>query len=58
MKKSLSLLLVSCLYLSHPTRGEDDLMLAVNTNFKPARPAGEAAPADKTAVPEIGRAHV
>ncbi len=40
MKKSLSLLLIGSLSLWLPCRADDELLLAVNTNFKPARPAG------------------
>jgi general secretion pathway protein D len=44
MNKSLSLLLAASLSLSLPAQADDALMLAVNTNFRPARPAGTTPP--------------
>ncbi|MCS7047711.1 MAG: tetratricopeptide repeat protein, partial [Verrucomicrobiae bacterium] len=52
MKKILLPMLLASVSVAWSVHGEDELLLAVNTNFRPARPAGAAPAEEKPARPE------
>lgn len=52
MKKILLPMLLASVSMSWPVVGEDEILLAVNTNFRPARPAGATPAEEKAPRPE------